>query len=46
MSANVTYGDLQAKTETKETPESHILLVHIPDGLFGLISSYQLHACS
>lgn len=37
-----TYEDLEAKYESKETPESHLLLVHIPDGLFCLVYYYLI----
>ena len=37
MSTKPSYEDLMPKVEPKETRESHILLVHIPAGLFGLI---------
>ena len=30
------HEDLEGKYETEETPESILLLVHIPDGSFGL----------
>jgi len=38
-----TYEDLEAKYGTEETPESILLLVQIPDGLFGflLLSFYN-----
>jgi hypothetical protein len=35
------YDDLHPKIEKQDTPESQLLIVHIPDGLFGLtILSY------
>jgi hypothetical protein len=37
------YDDLHPKIEKQDTPESQLLIVHIPDGLFCLtILSYLL----
>jgi len=36
------YEDVHPVIEKKNTPESHLLIVHIPDGLFGLTLYYQL----
>jgi len=36
------YEDVHPVIEKKNTPESHLLIVHIPYGLFGLTLYYQL----
>lgn len=39
MATTQSFEDLEAKYETKETSESVILVVHIPDGSFGLLTA-------